>query len=186
MVDKLNGYHPLMKSENVIDANNDAKAMLDACLLLLHTQKAPSSPEKVIREKTLNAIKVDNLSEIASIKQEMLIGLWEKNHGEKNDESQDEHRAVPWETQPRKNRDGYWVRAEDDLAVLYYADGYSDYIYNTDEGWKDCKFQSKLGNDADYDKISEADALEYAWYFEYNIRRFFSPRPWETRKREGD
>lgn len=186
MVDKLNGYHPLMKSENVIDANNDAKAMLDACLLLLHTQKSSSSSEKVIREKTLNVIKVENLSEIASIKQELLIGLWEKAHGEKNDESQDEHRAVPWETQPRKNRDGYWVRAEDDLAVLYYADGYSDYIFNTDEGWKDCKFQPKLGNDADYDKISEADALEYAWRFEYNIRNFFSPRTWETRKREGD
>ena len=180
MVDKLAAYHPLMKSENVIDTSNDAQAMLDACLLLFHTQKSLSSREKAIREKTLDAIKDEDISEIPSIKQELLVGLWEEAYGEKQDDPQ----HIPWETEMGNSRSGFWARVETDMVLLYYANEYNDYIFNEDDGWKKYGFQAKLGWDGEYDKISEDAAIRLLWNFEYNIGKFFSPRPWEVEKQE--
>ena len=180
MVDKLTAYHPLMKSQNVIDINDDAQAMLDACLLLFHTQKSLSSREKAIREKTLDAIKDEDISEITPLKQELLVGLWEEAHGEKQDDPQ----HIPWETEMGNSRSGFWARVETDMVLLYYADEYNDYIFNADTGWKKYGFQAKLGWDGEYDKISEDAAIRLIWNFEYNIGKFFSPRPWEAEKQE--
>jgi len=180
MVDKLTAYHPLMKSQNVIDINDDAQAMLDACLLLFHTKKSLSSREKAIREKTLDAIKDEDISEITPLKQELLVGLWEEAHGEKQDNPQ----HIPWETEMGNSRSGFWARVETDMVLLYYADEYNDYIFNAEAGWKKYGFQAKLGWDGEYDKISEDAAIGLIWNFEYNIGKFFSPRPWEAEKQE--
>lgn len=84
-----------------------------------------------------------------------------------------------FDTTVPRGRTGFWIRSEDDLAVIYYADGYNDYIFNTKAGWKKFGFQSKLGWDMGYDKVSEQEAYEAVQTFGYNEDAFVSPRPWE-------
>ena len=108
------------------------------------------------------------------------MGKPKKKHKKQISKELQELPNIPVDSEVQGGRTGFWARVGSDYAILYYADGYTDYIFNAEKGWEKFNFQPQLGWDMEYDKVSEKFALEQAWKFGYNLQKFFAPRPWEN------
>jgi len=177
LTQKINLSKPMLVSNNFLYLQQRIQATIDACLLLINTNVQEFQWEKEIREETLNLLSINWLSGIFDLKQKTLINFWKEAY--KKDFKSTEEKSVPWKTEKEYGRDGFWIKVLTKDLMLYYADGYKDYIFYDEIGWEEFGFQPKLGHDIDYDKISEDEVLEYVWEHQCNIKMFFSPRPWE-------